>query len=82
VSFEHLFRKQLARSKIIGEKVNETAVLTKNLPFLPREFLRKFDQLEVSRRLVQFKSRHRLFCGNYGLKLSRWLVLRRWSARR
>ena len=42
VSLEHLFRKQLEPFKVVGEEMDEAAVLAKNLPFLPREFLRKF----------------------------------------
>jgi hypothetical protein len=53
VSFQNLFCKQLGCRKIVGEKVNEAAILAKNLPFLPGEFFRKLDELEVSRRLLQ-----------------------------
>ena len=53
MSLQNLFCEQLACRKIVGEKVNEAAILAKNLPFLPGEFLRKLDELEVSRRLLQ-----------------------------
>jgi hypothetical protein len=53
VSLQNLFCKQLACRKIVGEKVNEAAILAKNLPFLPAELLRKLDQLQMSRRPLQ-----------------------------
>jgi hypothetical protein len=53
VSFQNLFRKQLTCREIVGEKVHEAAILAKNFPFLPGEFLGELHELEVSRRPVQ-----------------------------
>jgi hypothetical protein len=63
VSFQHFLREQLASSEIVGEKMNKAAILAKNLPLLVGELLCKFDELEGSRRLVQFQSRHDVFSG-------------------
>jgi hypothetical protein len=43
VSFQNLFREKLACCEVIGEKMNESAILAKDLPFLPAKFLRKLD---------------------------------------
>jgi hypothetical protein len=45
VPFEDLLGKQPAGGKILGEKVNEAAILAKNLPLLPAELLREFKKL-------------------------------------
>ena len=58
MSFQHFFRQQAASSKVVGQKVNEAPIFTKNFPFLSGKFPRELNELEVSRRLVQFKSRH------------------------
>jgi hypothetical protein len=61
VSFQNFFRQQATSCEIIRQKVNKAAVLAKDLPFFARKLLRKLEKLDMSRRLVQFKSRH-IYC--------------------
>jgi hypothetical protein len=44
MSFEDLFCQKSAGGKILGEEMNEAAILTKNLPFLSTELLRELEK--------------------------------------